>query len=101
MYPAFPHAGSLEVETEPEVCPGYPASPVGVQTGLEEVTTATVVAIETPLLPDGGSCVITAMTPNGRTGEQERHTGVRGMREEARPGVEEVDPGRVLVVVTT
>lgn len=87
------------VEMEPEVEPEYPASLVGVQTALEEVSTTTV-AIETCLLPNGGSCVITATTPTGRTGEREHHTGVRGMREEARPGGGEVDPDHVLAVVT-
>lgn len=88
-------------ETEPEVVPYYPASPVGVQTALEEVSPATVAAIETSLLPDGGSCAITAMSQTGRTGEEERHTGTRGMREEAQRGGEEVDPDLVHVVVTT
>lgn len=89
------------METEAEVVPEYPASPVGVQTAPEAVSPATVVAIGTSLLPDEGSCAITAMTPNGRTGEQERHTGVRETREEARPGGEEVAPDRGLVVATT
>lgn len=79
---------------EPEV---VPASPVGVQTALVVVSTATVVAIETSLPPDGGSCVVTATSPIRRTAEEEHHTGVRGTREKARPGGEEVDPGRVVV----
>lgn len=86
---------------EPEVVPEYPASPVGVQTALQEVSPAAVEATETSLLPDGGSCAITAMTPTGTTGEDERHTGLRGTRGAARPGGEEVDPDHVLVVATT
>lgn len=101
MHPAFPHAGSLEAETEPEVVPEYPASPVGARTALEEVSPATAVATETSLLPDGGSCAITATTPTGRTGEDERRTGVRGRKEEARPGGEVADPDLALAVVTT
>lgn len=86
------------METEPEVVPECLASPVGARTALEEVSPAAAVATETSLLPDGGSCAITATTPTGRTGEEE---GVRGPREAARPGGEEADPDRVLAVVTT
>lgn len=89
------------VELEPEVVQYHPVSPVGVQTILEEVALATVVAIETPLLPGGGSCAITAMNQSGRAGEEERQTGIRGMREQAQPGGEEVDLDLVHVVVTT
>lgn len=86
---------------EPEVVPDYPASRVGIQTALEEVSPAAVEATETSLLPDGASCVITAMTPTGTTGEEEHHTGLRGTREMTRPGGEEVGPDRALVVGTT
>lgn len=82
---------------EPEVVHQYPASPVGVQTALVAVSHATLVAIETPLLPDGGSCVITAMSLTGRTGEEGHRTGIQGTIE----GVGEVDPDLVHVVETT
>lgn len=87
------------METEPEVVPDYPASPVGVQIAPEEVPSATVEAIGTSLL--GGSCAITAMTLNWRTGESERHTGIRGTGVEVRLGGEEAHPDRGLVVAMT
>jgi len=83
--------------TEPEAVPEYPASPVGVQIAPEE----TVAAIGTSLLPDEGSCAMTAMTLNGRTGEPSRHTGARGTRVEVRPREEEADPDRGRGVATT
>lgn len=86
---------------EPEVVPDYPASPVGAQTALEEVSPATVVATEMSLLPDEGSCVSTAMTPTGRTDEEEHQTGIRGTREEAQAGGEVADPDLALVVAMT
>lgn len=74
-----------------------PASPVGARVAAEE----TAVATGTSLSPGKGSCAITATTPNGRTGEQERHAGVRGTGEEARPGGGEADLDRGPAVATT
>lgn len=86
---------------EPEVVPDNPASLVGAQTALEEVSPGTVVATEMSLLPGEGSCASTAMTPTGTTGEEEHQTGIRGTREEAQAGGEMVDPDLALVVVMT
>lgn len=88
------------VAMQPEVVPYFPASPVGVQTNLGEVAPATLVAIETSLLPGGGSCAITATNQSGRAGVGECQTGIRGTREVQLSG-EEVDRDLVHVVVTT
>lgn len=103
MCPVSPHAGGTEeVETEQELLRDYPATPAGVQTAPEEVCHALLVTTETTLLPDGGSCETTATSPTGRTDEEERRTaGVRGTREEARPGGEGLHPDRELTVVMT
>lgn len=87
---------------EPGVAPEYLASPVGVQINLEGVTPVTIADTETLLLPAEGSCVITARTPTGTTGEEEEHKGVSGMTEQAwLRGEEEAGPGRGPVVVMT
>lgn len=88
------------VAMQPEGVPYFPASPVGVQTNLGEVAPATLVAMETSLLPGGGSCAITAMNQSGRAGVGEPQTGIRGTREVQLSG-EEVDRDLVHVVVTT
>lgn len=89
------------VETEPEVVPFYPASPVAVQTALEEVSPVTIVDIEMFLLRDGGSCANTATSQTGRAGEEEWHTGIQGTREEAHPGGGQEHPGLAHGVATT
>lgn len=77
------------------------ANLVGAQTLLEGVSMATVEDTETSLRPGGGSCVTTATSLTGMTGERECHTGARGMREEAQQGGEEVGPGHEHAVVMT
>ena len=87
-------------ENEPEVDLYCPASPVEVQTA-QMVSPETVVATGTCLLPDGGSYEITATNQTGRAGEEEHHTGIRGMREEGRRGGEQMDTDLVHAVEMT
>lgn len=87
----------MEIELEQD--PYYPDSPVELQTTQGEVPPTAVVAIEIPLLPGGGYCVITATSQTGRTGEEEHHSGIHGTREEV--GGELGDRDLAHVVVTT
>lgn len=79
------------METALKAGQDYPASPAGVQTALEAGSHTAVVATEMSLHPDEASYVITATTPIGTTEEEEHHTGVQRMREEAQVAGE-VDP---------